>query len=94
MNIVSATNPSNVTDKNKMLREIERNRKQLRESHFNDEKSLKELDFDGRKYNTLVYPERKRKTRPDEHISLIKESGSTYLGNLSVVANEVNISKK
>ncbi|CAH0562813.1 unnamed protein product [Brassicogethes aeneus] len=84
MNIVSASNTSKVIDKNKVRREIKRNRKQLTEKSFCDNKRIKGLYFDGRKDQTLEYVAGKRIVKPEEHIALVEEPNSQYFGHLSL----------
>lgn len=85
MNIVSENDTSKVIDKSKIRREIKRNRKKLTESSVSDSKSIKGLYFDGRKDQTMVYLDGKRIVRSEEHIALVEEPDSLYLGHLSLV---------
>ncbi|GBO18863.1 hypothetical protein AVEN_58835-1 [Araneus ventricosus] len=42
------------------------------------------LYFDGRKGRTLSMEDNRRKVIIEEHLSLVKESGSEYVGHISV----------
>lgn len=84
MDLVSAANPVKVVDKNKIRREVERNRKQVRDSDLTYSSCIEGLYFDGRKYQTMKQQGGRRVVVAEEHIALIKEPGSKYLGHVSL----------
>lgn len=85
MKIVSINNKTNIIDKNKVRREINKNRKSLQ--HSADNKFIHGLYFDGRKDTTIIHKEGRRLTEKEEHISIIEEPGSKYFGHISLKAS-------
>ena len=83
--VVNAFDTSNVIDPSKIRRERKRKRSQLKPSQ--DSKLVRGIYFDGRKDKTLENTKEGskfyRRTITEEHISLIQEPESTYLGHLS-----------
>lgn len=83
--IVTASDLSNVIDPSKIRRERKRKRSELKPSH--DSTIVRGIYFDGRKDKTLknIKDGSKfyRQTTMEEHISLIQEPDSLYLGHLS-----------
>lgn len=83
--VLQATESAPVIDKNKLRRE----RTKTRQSIMSKDKvqSIPALYFDGRKDRTLTMIKQGakyyRKTILEEHISLIKEPGSIYLGHIT-----------
>lgn len=71
--------------KNKVRKEIEKNRKQFREKSFVHKKRIKRLYFDGGKDQTLEYLDGKRTVKSEEHIALVEEPENKYFGHLSSV---------
>lgn len=81
-------NNSLVIDKNKIRRERIKLRSELQSEIDFAKINLSSIFFDGRKDNTLVMikngPKRKKTFLKEEHISLIQEPFSKYLGHLCV----------
>lgn len=69
-----------MVDKNKVRRELYKNRQRLQE-HSNTQ-SLEGLYFDGRKDITILLKKNRRIKKQEEHISIVKEPGSTYFRHL------------
>lgn len=84
--ILSDSDKSKVIDKSKIRKEKIKIRKQLFKEDFRN-RVVYGIYFDGRKDNTLV--EEKigskmyRRERKEEHISLISEPGSQYIGHVT-----------
>jgi hypothetical protein len=83
--MISDNNRSKVTDKNKIRRERKRKRKELQCKGKPEE--LQALFFDGRKDKTLADQikgnKKHRTTVIEEHVVLIQEPGSEYIGHVS-----------
>lgn len=83
--LITENNYSIVIDKNKVRRQRRKARTELQQSQTQNE--LRGLFFDGRKDQTLTNKKEGRtfyrKTVVEEHISLISEPGSSYLGHTS-----------
>jgi len=86
--LVTAEDPSNVIDQNKVRRERMKTRSQLRARDKSN--VVRCLCFDGRKDKTLVnmkkgniFGKYYRRRISEEHVSLIEEPGSTYIGHIS-----------
>lgn len=84
----SETNPALVVDRSKLRRTRRKHRDFLNEKQTTECQTVVGLYFDGRKDATLkqieVGGKLIKKTVQEEHISIIKEPGSTYLGHISV----------
>jgi len=83
--LVTADNFSNVIDKSKIRRERKKTRSELCAQQ--KLKTLRCLSFDGRKDKTLINIKEGtkyyRRTITEEHVSLIEEPESRYLGHIS-----------
>ena len=84
LKIISKEQPEKVVDKNKIRREVHKNRKRLTEFTDQNTEILKAIYFDGRKDPTIQQVEGRRIQKQEEHISLIKEPNSIYFGHLSL----------
>ena len=86
MNIVSEEDQSKVIDENKIQRERKKTRIHMQHLHQEGMQILEGLYFDGRKNMTLVIDTNKgknvRKSIKEEHIVLVQEPGSKYLGHV------------
>lgn len=96
LNVIGAENSSSVIDRSKIRRERKKVRKEL--NSIGCEKILTALYFDGRKDKTLVMTTHentsRRKTITEEHISMISEPNSEYIGHLSIESGKAaNIQK-
>ena len=82
----STPNDSLIIDRSKIRRERQRYRKTLMSK--DGAKRIKSVYYDGRKDPTLVKIEREgrvhKETKQKEHISLIEEPGSSYIGHIAV----------
>lgn len=78
---------SQVIDKSKIRREKIRNRTEIRKENLKSVEALRGIYFDGRNDETLVIEKmgskQFRRTKKEEHYSLIKEPGSIYIGHVS-----------
>ncbi|GBM72270.1 hypothetical protein AVEN_46969-1 [Araneus ventricosus] len=83
--IISKSNVLNVVDRNKILRGRTKARTTLLSRVINvyDHDQFG-LYFDGRKDRTLSKEDNRRKVIIEEHISLVNEPGSEYIGHVSV----------
>lgn len=83
----SEADSSYVIDRSKVRRERLKQRKSLQQS-ASSEKPLLSIYFDGRKDTTLIQEQEGnkyyRKRIQEEHISLVEEPGSKYMGHLAV----------
>ncbi|GBL89051.1 hypothetical protein AVEN_255193-1 [Araneus ventricosus] len=84
--IISESNVSNVVDRNKIRLERTKARTTL-----SSQSVIKDYDheqfglyFDRRKDGTLSMDDSRKKVIIEEHISLVKEPGSEYIGHLSI----------
>ncbi|GBM66988.1 hypothetical protein AVEN_111009-1 [Araneus ventricosus] len=83
--IISENNVLNVVDRNKIRRERTKARTTLLSQVIKDyDHDQFGLYFDGRKDRTLSMEDNRRKVIIEEHISLVKEPGSEYIGHVSV----------
>lgn len=87
--IISTSDMSKVIDKNKIRRERKKNREELVKKSDNElgNRIIKGLYFDGRKDVTMIQEKEGnkfyRKTVSEEHICLIEEPESRYLGHVT-----------
>ncbi|CAH0561710.1 unnamed protein product [Brassicogethes aeneus] len=80
--LISEDNLSNVVDsRNKIRRAREKQRNSLADVHLLSENGNFGLYFDGRKDKTLTMVDSRKKFILEEHISLVKEPGSEYMGH-------------
>lgn len=91
--IISQSNVSNVVDRNKIRRERTKARTIL-----SSQSVLKDYDrgqfglyFDGRKDRTLYLEDNRREVKIEEHVSLVKEPGSVYIGHVSLNSGKAQI---
>ncbi|GBO19864.1 hypothetical protein AVEN_24552-1 [Araneus ventricosus] len=79
-------NVSNVVDRNKMWQERTKARSTLLSQSVIKDYDHDQLGlyFDGRKDRTLSMEDNRRKVIIEEHLSLVKEPGSEYIGHISV----------
>lgn len=85
MKLVSADEQGKVIDKNKIRREVKRNRNQIKEEQLSGLKSIDSIYFDGRKDQTMTQQEGRRVVVAEEYIALIEEPESKYLEHVSLV---------
>ena len=87
LGMITETDTSNVVDRSKVRRERKKVRAEYQQGNKVQLEPLKGLYFDGRKDQTLMqeFVEGKmyQKTVLEEHVTLIKEPGSTYLGHIT-----------
>lgn len=87
LGIVTETNPSNVIDRHKIRRERKKIRTKYQQKNEKQLEILKGFYFDGRKDQTLVQERKKGKLYPktvlEEHVTMISEPGSQYLGHIA-----------
>lgn len=94
--LVTESDTSSVIDRSK----IRRARAQTRSSGaavnvLEGDDSLICISFDGRKDKTMLYEDNRRKTVVEEHITLVKEPDSQYIGHITLAtADALTISKK
>ncbi|GBM66020.1 hypothetical protein AVEN_223154-1, partial [Araneus ventricosus] len=82
--IISESNVLNVVDRNKIRRGRAKARTTLLPRVIKDyDHDQFGLYFDGRKDRTLSIEDNRRKVIIEEHISLVKEPGSEYIGHMS-----------
>lgn len=85
LNMITETNSTLAVDKSKIRRAVKKNRAQLIKEQIGSVKSIKSLYFDGRKDKTLTHTIKgHQKTVLQEHIALLKEPESQYLGHVSL----------
>ncbi|GBL78208.1 hypothetical protein AVEN_42774-1 [Araneus ventricosus] len=85
VSIISENNVLNVVDRNKIRRRRTKARTTLLSQVIKDyDHDQFGLYFDGRKDRTLSMKDNRRKVIIEEHISLVKEPGSEYIGHVSV----------
>ncbi|XP_053967743.1 uncharacterized protein LOC128869586 [Anastrepha ludens] len=91
LQIVTDTDLTFVIDKNKIRREKSKIRKALQQEPKTMSEALTSLYFDGRKDETLYQEEvgskRYRKTRKEEHVSIIMEPGSQYITHVTPISD-------
>lgn len=84
-NIICDADTSKIVDRNKVRREREKLRQDLSSSQQNFH--LTALFFDGRKDKTLVHEKVENKfrniLRNEEHVTLLQEPGSIYIGHIT-----------
>ncbi|GBO11264.1 hypothetical protein AVEN_78968-1 [Araneus ventricosus] len=84
-NIISESNVVNVVDRNKIRRGRTKARTPLLSQVIKDyDHDQFGLYFDGRKDRTLSMADNRRKVIIEEHINLVKEPDSEYIGHVSV----------
>jgi len=90
INIISKGDQSKVIDKNKIQRERKKNRLKMQHLDHENIQILEGLYFDGRKDTTFVIDTKKgkniRKTIKEEHVVLVQEPGSKYLGHVETAS--------
>lgn len=84
MNLISKDDASLVVDKNKIRREVNKNRLQLQDVKRTENVSIKGLYFDGRKDETMCIKNNRRIIKQEEHIALIKAPGDLYFGHITL----------
>lgn len=89
--IISPSNISNVVDRNKIRRERTKARTTLSSQSVLAVSDQFGLYFDGRKDRTLSLEDNRRKVITEEHLSLVKEPGSEYIGHVSVNSGRAQI---
>lgn len=82
--IVSKEKVSDVIDRSKVRRAIQEVGKRLNKN--NNTITVKRVYFDGRKDKTKTYDDNRIKTIVEEHISMIKEPDSVYLGHVTPIS--------
>jgi len=93
--LVSESDLSKVVDRSKIRRARQKARALLTNTTLVDiESNQIGLYFDGRKDKTLFMEDSRRKVILEEHISLIKEPGSEYMGHLSLSSGKALIISK
>ncbi|CAG9826869.1 unnamed protein product [Diabrotica balteata] len=85
--IICDSDTSKVIDKNKVRRARQKNRNILSNEFQSTNKPIKSIYFDGRKDKTLVQEKKgeryHKRTIAEEHVSLIEEPNSVYLGHVT-----------
>lgn len=85
MGIISADNKDSVVDKSKVTREMQKLRSEIQSQSEEQKTKIKGLYFDGRKDKTLTKKQKGdrfyRTDTVEEHICLVEEPGSAYLGH-------------
>ena len=85
--IISSDNASDVIDRSKIRKERHKYRESIRDESANSLVDLNGLYFDGRKDKTLIQEHVAgrfhRRTVVEEHVSLVQEPGSAYLGHVA-----------
>lgn len=88
--IVTPEDCANIIDKSKVRRERQKLRRELQECASVGNTEVKRLFFDGRKDNTLIQEKVKnkfyRKEVKEEHISLLMQPGSRFIGHVTPVS--------
>lgn len=79
--IIGKDKTENIIDRHKIRRARERKRQDLQTDALPF--AIKGLYFDGRKDRTLIMEENRRKMIVEEHITMIEEPGSKYLGHFA-----------
>ncbi|GBM69364.1 hypothetical protein AVEN_272182-1 [Araneus ventricosus] len=83
--VISENHAVNAVDRNKIRRGRTKARATLLSQVIKDYDHVQfGLYFDGRKDRTLSIEDNRRKVIIEEHISLVKEPGSEYIGHVSV----------
>lgn len=84
VNIISKEDAAKVVDKNKIRREVSKNRCQLQVVNRSQNIPIKGLYFDGRKDKTICQDKNRRGVKVEEHIALVEEPGGLYFGHVSL----------
>lgn len=96
--IITSKDYSEVTDRSKLRRERQKVCDALRAESVNSLVTLCGLYFDGRKDKTLRQEEAggklHRRSVVEEHVSLIQEPGSIYLGHVTPVGGSADYVKR
>lgn len=94
LGIINEQDTSKIIDRNKVRREREKHRKELQNENM---EVVEALYFDGRKDKSLTQTKKGDKYYysiiTEEHISLVKEPGSIYLGHLAVSSGSAVVIK-
>lgn len=87
MGLITAEESSKIIDRSKIRRERVKTRKNLKKKHEEEISCVYGIYFDGRKDRTLIMVKEgdtiSRKTTTEEHIVLVSEPGSVYLGHIT-----------
>lgn len=94
MGIISDVDLSKVVDRNKIRRARDKQRTASASVTIDFDYLDFGLYFDGRKDKTLTMEDHRRKIIIEEHISLLKEPGSEYIGHISLNAGKAAIISK
>lgn len=98
MGIISKNNSSKVVDRSKIRRERTKTRSDLKMKNKISPEKEHGLYFDGRKDRTLIMDSDRenvaRKTIIEEHIVLVSEPGSKYLGHITPITGSSQNVKK
>lgn len=93
--VITAEDSSNVIDRSKIRRVRSLARSQSMDGNKMDIDSYIGISFDSRKDNTMVYEDNRKSIKVEEHITLLKEPGSQYIGHISLQeCNAKHISEK
>lgn len=84
MRLITKDDAVKVVDKNKIRREVNKNRLRLQKAETKTHFFIKGLYFDGRKDQTMFQEKGRRVTKTEEHITLVEEPGSLYCGHLAL----------
>lgn len=82
--IISSKDSQNIIDRHKVRRARQKKRQELQNS--SKVSLLRGLYFDGRKDKTLAFIDNRKRTIVEEHITLLEEPGSNYIGHLSPIS--------
>ncbi|XP_050309269.1 uncharacterized protein LOC126745454 [Anthonomus grandis grandis] len=82
--IISSEDSQNIIDRHKVRRARQKKRQELQKTSKIG--LLRGLYFDGRKDKTLIFTDNRKRTVVKEHITLLQEPGSNYIGHLSPVS--------
>lgn len=82
--IISTENKDHVVDRSKIRRVRSKTRSSAIDSSLTDCQEYICISFDGRKDKTLVQEDNRRRVMVEEHITVLKEPGSQYLGHISL----------
>lgn len=95
MGIITAEESSKIIDRSKIRRERVKARKNLKKKHEEEKTCVHGIYFDGRKDKTLTQLKEgdilSRKTIIEEHIVLVSEPGSVYLGHITPSSGSAQI---
>lgn len=95
LGLVSKADPTNIIDRSKVRRARDKARKQIQEA--NSVTEIESLFFDGRKDITKRFTKTeagrwRRQTVKEEHICLIAEPGSKFLGHTTPTSGKLSCS--